>query len=205
MASLRGNYSTTTPFCRQSTLRASTGALKRPKLPGSERFRFHGSAEDLPCGPRDVVDSMASGRTPDPIRRCQSPTPSERQRRRAKIVISKQTSRVLNNTNTELSADAVEYVQDDASRVDGICREYVETEMTRDVGRPVPAVRIGRWIDRNRARQIHPSDPEPDGDTEQNWMHLRNRYGRSGTTSPTQHPPDAGSVWVRRDDVLTAR
>lgn len=244
MASLRGECSPAAQFSRNSTLRSSTGRMQA-KLPGSERFRFHNSTEDLPAAGCEILRTPLARRqsgaaqpasvsepdgrcTPDPLRKSQLWTPklSER-RRRAKIPISKQTSRVLNNTNVELSAETIEFIQNETSYVNTICKDYIAPVVPVDQRKsetsrqnlhpnlsihvkgcrkqavPVACPKIARTqteMEPGERSGLDGSEPAPVSSPEQNWMNLKNRYGSSGTPSPVQKRPSMENVWVRQDD-----
>lgn len=107
-------------------------SLKRPNLPGADRLRFpEDSAHDTTDD--DVTVGKVSSFTLDrsEVGTLQTTTLTRKRNpsRRPNLPICRLTSRVLNNTNLELSADFVEpYVRgdvDDTGRLNEHCRNYV--------------------------------------------------------------------------------
>lgn len=122
------------PFERNSSRRSSTGTLKQPRLPRSDRFRFiSSSSENLSFEAVPSTSPISKPRSlihtkqrcyPDSARPKTVNGRSEH-RRKPIIPISRQTCRVLNNTNVELSADTIEYIHNETANIDRICMDYI--------------------------------------------------------------------------------
>lgn len=149
----------TSPFVRNADYRSTVmccqpvavGTLKLPKLPGTERFRFTRSSEDLHCNsskitsginissshlltpsatqsfypadprwPRNDSPRYGNLTTSGLCRTNASARQSSTCHRRPIIPISKQTSRVLNNTNAALSAETIDLICNDTSNLNNM-------------------------------------------------------------------------------------
>lgn len=115
-------------FPRNTLMRASTGNLKQPRLPGSEKFKFARSG-GKPVTSSVRASTLPPGRKSQMINSCTGATllssyTFSNSKRKPILPISRNTSRVLNNTNVELTADTVEIVNNVDNRVAANCQKY---------------------------------------------------------------------------------